>query len=71
MGDFFGKSLKRQYAYSNSPVVRKLNCSHLNLASRRRLSKARKVQTRFQYQDKTGQVRFRGTKQLKDTQNLD
>ncbi|CAE7467979.1 unnamed protein product [Symbiodinium pilosum] len=70
VGAFFAKSLKRQYAYSNSPAIRALDRSHLQGIYRGRLCQAAKVKTANVYFDKKGKKRFIGTSQLKNTETL-
>ncbi|CAE7639101.1 unnamed protein product [Symbiodinium sp. CCMP2592] len=65
MGAFFARTLKRQYAYSNSPKIRLINRSPLQVSA-----KMRTRPTKY-YVDKNGKKRFLGLKQLKDTENLE
>ena len=67
MGAYFGKTLKRQYAYSNSPVIRRLDRGHLQQI-RTRLENAQKVRTSEVYKNKAGKPCYVGTKHLKATE---
>ena len=68
MGYYFAKSLKRQYAYSNSPAIRKLERDKVQAT--RRLCSLGKIQTVTRVKHEIGKERFTGTGQLKGTERL-
>ena len=76
MGDYFAKSLKRQYAYANSPTIRKLDKNQDQPAGRSRVVTSRqcglgKVKTTTVYKDSKGKKRYQGSSELKGTETLD
>ncbi|CAE7235249.1 unnamed protein product [Symbiodinium sp. CCMP2456] len=68
MGYYFGTSLKRQYAYSNSPAVRKLQRDKVQATQR--LCNLGKIKTVTRVKHPSGKERFSGTSQLKGTERL-
>ena len=64
MGMYGAASAKRQYALSNSPIIRRLDRGKLQVTFRKR------VQTSVTYVDGSGKKRFHGTPQLKATEML-
>ena len=71
MGAYFANSLKRQYAYSNSAAIRRLDKGKLQIIKARLEKSGKKTETRRAYPDKNGKIRYHGTKQLKKTETLD
>lgn len=59
----FGASTpKRQWAYSNSSSIKKLDVGWKRMVA--------KVPTAEKYQDRSGKVRYKGTKHLRHTETL-
>lgn len=71
MGAYFANSLKRQFAYSNSPAIRRLDKGKLQMIKARLEKSGSKTKTRRAYPDKNGKLRYYGTKKLKETEKLD
>ena len=70
MGAFGGETAKPQYAYSNSPAIRKLH--HYRPTSTNHVKEDHlKVQTCKKYKNRDGKDCYVGTKQLKDTEKLE
>lgn len=70
MGAYFGNSLKRQYAYANSPAIRRLDKGKLQMIKARLEKSGNKAKTRRAHPDKNGKLRYHGTKELKSTETL-
>ena len=60
------ETAKRQYAYSNSATITRLDRGKLT----RQPNSHAKVQTATKYHDARGIVRYKGTAALKHTENL-
>ena len=71
MGAYFANSLKRQFAYANSPAIRRLDRGQLQVTRARLQRTNHKIKTRRVYTNKAGKTCYQGTKQLKDTEMLD
>ena len=70
MGAFGGETAKPQYAYSNSPAIRKLH--HYRPTSGNHVKKVHtKVETCKKYKNRDGKDCYVGTKQLRDTEKLE
>ena len=69
MSAFGSETAKPQYAYSNSPAIRKLH--HFGNSSSKVKKNHLKVETCRQYQNKEGKACYTGTRQLKATEILD
>ena len=70
MGAYFGNSLKHQYAYANSPAIRRLDKGKLQMIKARLEKSGNKAKTRRAHPDKNGKLRYHGTKELKSTETL-
>ena len=57
-------SPKRQYAWSNSKAITKLNVGW------KKMDPTKKIQTVEKYHDKKGVLRYKGTKALRSTESL-
>ncbi|CAE7773786.1 unnamed protein product [Symbiodinium microadriaticum] len=68
MGAYFANSLKRQFAYANSPAIRRLDRGQLQVTRARLQRTNHKIKTRRVYTNKAGKTCYQGTKQLKDTE---
>ena len=68
MSAFGSETAKPQYAYSNSPAIRKLH--HFQNSSLKVKKNHLKVETCRQYQNKEGKACYTGTRQLKGTEIL-
>ena len=64
--DFGAATAKRQFAYSNSSVVRRIDKGKLHVT--RKVEK--KVVTAVRYQNSSGKWCWQGTAALKSTENL-
>ena len=76
MGLFGAATAKRQFAYSNSPVVRRLDRGKLQVKPRKVSGKRtapakKKVATAVQYKNKEGKLCWHGSGALKATETLD
>jgi hypothetical protein len=69
MGAFGGETAKPQYAYSNSPAIRKLY--HFRPTANKVKKVHTKVETCRKYKNRDGKYCYVGTKHLKDTENLE
>ena len=67
MGAYGAGSAKRQYAYANSPHIRRVDKGKLK---RWAIPDEKKVTTAVHYYDKEGNKRWHGTAQLKSTEKL-
>ena len=68
MGLYGAQSAKRQFAYSNSPAIRKLDKGPLKMSARKRIKN--KVKTAIKTVRKDGGTGWCGTKELKATETL-
>ncbi|CAE7355961.1 unnamed protein product [Symbiodinium sp. CCMP2592] len=68
MGAYYASSLKRQFAYANSPAIRRLDRGQLQVTRARLQSSDRTVKTRRSYTNKSGKLCYQGTKELKATE---
>ena len=79
MGLFGAPTAKRQFAYSNSPVARRLDRGKLQVQPRKasakrnavKKNKQKKIATAVQYRNKQGKLCWHGTGELKATETLD
>ena len=69
MAHYGGKTPKRHYGYANSPSIQSLDKGRL--VGWKKRDKALKVETAVQYKDRSGRLRYKGTKQLKKTEPPD
>ena len=67
MGHYDAPTPKRHYAYANTPVVLRLDRGVLQ---KWKPKTGKKVKTVEHYVDKNGKKRYKGTKQLRGTENL-
>ncbi|CAE7229913.1 unnamed protein product [Symbiodinium sp. CCMP2592] len=68
MGAYYASSLKRQFAYANSPAIRRLDRGQLQVTRARLQSSDRTIKTRRSYTNKSGKLCYQGTKELKATE---
>ena len=71
MGAYYASSLKRQFAYANSPAIRRLDRGQLQVTRARLQRSNRTIKTRRSYTNKAGRLCYQGTKELKSTETLD
>ena len=69
MRHYGSATAKRHYAYGNSKAIRKLDKGKLQMSSL--LAKDTKVKTCTKYRDRSGNLRYKGTSDLKKTEFLD
>ncbi|CAE7655420.1 unnamed protein product [Symbiodinium sp. CCMP2592] len=68
MGAYYASSLKRQFAYANSPAIRRLDRGQLQVTRARLQRSDRTIKTRRSYTNKSGKLCYQGTKELKATE---
>ena len=69
MGHYDAPTPKRHYGYSNSCEILKLDRGSLQMS--RRKPKGDRIKTAVGYTDRNGKRRYKGTKHLRATENLD
>lgn len=69
MAHYGGKTPKRHYGYANSPSIQSLDKGRL--VGWKKRDKSLKVETAVQYRDRSGRLRYKGTKHLKKTEPPD
>ena len=60
-----------QFAYANSPAIRRLDRGQLQVTRARLQRSNRTIKTRRSYTNKAGRLCYQGTKELKSTETLD